>query len=148
MRHHIFVYHWSSLFLPTCLMWIKFIELLLVFYLDKFVLDGLHQKLQKRLKKVRISYTDSIINWMDQSKFKQEEAIINQTVTPQKMTLLSAAIDFLAHIKGIEYYKCRLEQSKFLKHNLANTYASARTIFVPLSITKIEKYQHYLCASL
>ena len=85
---------------------------------------------------------------MDQSKFKQEEAIINQTVTPKNMTPLSAAIDFLAHIKGIEYYKCRLEQSKFLKHNLANTYASARSIFVPLSITKIEKYQHYLCATL
>ena len=84
---------------------------------------------------------------MDQSKFKQEEAIINQTVTPQNMTPLSAAIDFLAHIKGIEYYKCRSKQSKFLKYNLANTYAN-RTIFVLLSITKIEKYQHYLCVSL
>ena len=68
----------------------------------------------EKAKKVKTSYTDSIINWMDQSKFKQEEAIINQTVTPQNMTPLSAAIDFLAHIKGIEYHKCRLERSKYI----------------------------------
>ena len=65
--------------------------------LCKVVLNGLHQKLQKRMKKVKISYTEGSVNWMDRYKFKQEDVVINQTVTPHEMTPLSAAIDFLAH---------------------------------------------------
>lgn len=53
--------------------------------------------LEKAAKQVRISSTDLHINWIDQTKFKQAEAILKPPSTLLKTTPWSQYIDFLAN---------------------------------------------------